>query len=56
MRQMFSQFALLLPGSHGFSCLQASHEGVKGPCQPSYDEQDFDAEAQCQMNACLKVI
>lgn len=45
------QFAMLLPRSHGFSCLQASHEGVKGPCQSSYDEQDSDAEAQRQMNA-----
>ena len=50
------QLAMLLPCSYGFSCLQASHEGVKGPCQPSYDEQDSDAEAQRQMNACPNAI
>ena len=49
-------FALLLPCPLSFSCLQASHEGVQGPREPSYDEQDTDAEAQCQMNACHNAI
>ena len=30
--------------------MQASHERVEGPSQPSSDEQDSNAKAECQMN------